>query len=388
MDLTTPPGLAPRVLTANINFQPNQPREVIDCSSSSVVVWRDFKTVLLDQLNMRTMMGYSENDLAVRVTGGEADDDDYLLQDDEVIDFESMTEVDVTEEQMTLRVLHNGEVTEVLVPTTATLQPVREQLQSAESEAMAKPLTFMGRVVPEKDQDERPFRMRAMGVQNGSILVGERQIDITDDDAMDNVVMSVTDDKTVGDLLMTYINKKQRVMVQGSYLSAERHNMDRPENLHTLYNVVESNEDNEEKKLGTTEKLYFNFHAGQFEVSVQEEGHDAIAIGVYDYWTVQQLKEAYTKNEMAYEGLMEQDKLIFGHIYLDELNTLYEHKVQPDAVLTIEREDIHQITTAYLCGDCGLDVMLKPQDVVRCRKCGHRIVYKKRTEIPVQFLAR
>ncbi|KAG6535328.1 hypothetical protein ZIOFF_000293 [Zingiber officinale] len=33
----------------------------------------------------------------------------------------------------------------------------------------------------------------------------------------------------------------------------------------------------------------------------------------------------------------------------------------------------------YLCGDCGEENTLKPGDVVQCRKCGHRILHKKRT---------
>eukprot|EP00897_Mesotaenium_endlicherianum_P006395 jgi/Mesen1/5784/ME000293S04940 len=33
----------------------------------------------------------------------------------------------------------------------------------------------------------------------------------------------------------------------------------------------------------------------------------------------------------------------------------------------------------YLCGDCGADNTLKPGDVIQCRECGYRILYKKRT---------
>ena len=43
---------------------------------------------------------------------------------------------------------------------------------------------------------------------------------------------------------------------------------------------------------------------------------------------------------------------------------------------------------AYLCGDCGSEVLLKPNDVIQCRECGYRILYKKRTSKIVQYEAR
>ncbi|BBN08843.1 DNA-directed RNA polymerases I, II, and III subunit RPABC4 [Marchantia polymorpha subsp. ruderalis] len=47
-----------------------------------------------------------------------------------------------------------------------------------------------------------------------------------------------------------------------------------------------------------------------------------------------------------------------------------------------------QLTVAYLCGDCGAEVRLKPKDVIQCRECGYRILYKKRTPKIVQYEAR
>ncbi|CAN6455943.1 unnamed protein product [Victoria cruziana] len=34
---------------------------------------------------------------------------------------------------------------------------------------------------------------------------------------------------------------------------------------------------------------------------------------------------------------------------------------------------------SYICGDCGAENTLKPGDVIQCRECGYRILYKKRT---------
>lgn len=33
----------------------------------------------------------------------------------------------------------------------------------------------------------------------------------------------------------------------------------------------------------------------------------------------------------------------------------------------------------YLCGDCNASVMLKRGDPIRCKECGHRVLYKERT---------
>ncbi|KAL5000535.1 DNA directed RNA polymerase [Aspergillus recurvatus] len=43
---------------------------------------------------------------------------------------------------------------------------------------------------------------------------------------------------------------------------------------------------------------------------------------------------------------------------------------------------------AYLCGDCNARVSLKRGDQIRCKECGHRVLYKERTKRMVQFEAR
>ncbi|KAF8921303.1 DNA directed RNA polymerase, partial [Mucidula mucida] len=34
----------------------------------------------------------------------------------------------------------------------------------------------------------------------------------------------------------------------------------------------------------------------------------------------------------------------------------------------------------YLCADCGAKNEIKTREPIRCRECGHRIMYKKRTK--------
>ncbi|KZV71203.1 hypothetical protein PENSPDRAFT_684773 [Peniophora sp. CONT] len=42
----------------------------------------------------------------------------------------------------------------------------------------------------------------------------------------------------------------------------------------------------------------------------------------------------------------------------------------------------------YLCADCGAENEIKAREPIRCKECGHRIMYKKRTKRMVQFEAR
>jgi DNA-directed RNA polymerases I, II, and III subunit RPABC4 len=41
-------------------------------------------------------------------------------------------------------------------------------------------------------------------------------------------------------------------------------------------------------------------------------------------------------------------------------------------------ENFDPITT-YLCAECSSKVQLKKGDPIRCKECGHRILYKERT---------
>ncbi|TEB35504.1 hypothetical protein FA13DRAFT_1788134 [Coprinellus micaceus] len=42
----------------------------------------------------------------------------------------------------------------------------------------------------------------------------------------------------------------------------------------------------------------------------------------------------------------------------------------------------------YLCADCGQKNEIRSREPIRCKECGHRIMYKKRTSRMVQFEAR
>ncbi|KAF1980833.1 metallothionein-I gene transcription activator [Aulographum hederae CBS 113979] len=45
-------------------------------------------------------------------------------------------------------------------------------------------------------------------------------------------------------------------------------------------------------------------------------------------------------------------------------------------------------TVLYACGDCDEKTALQRGDIIMCKKCGHRVLYKMRTNKLVQFEAR
>lgn len=42
----------------------------------------------------------------------------------------------------------------------------------------------------------------------------------------------------------------------------------------------------------------------------------------------------------------------------------------------------------YNCAQCGASFSLNKSDAIRCKECGHRVIYKARTKKMVQFEAR
>ncbi|KAK0399248.1 hypothetical protein QR680_002958 [Steinernema hermaphroditum] len=42
----------------------------------------------------------------------------------------------------------------------------------------------------------------------------------------------------------------------------------------------------------------------------------------------------------------------------------------------------------YICGECHSENQIKPKDPIRCRECGYRILYKKRTRKLMVYDAR
>lgn len=49
---------------------------------------------------------------------------------------------------------------------------------------------------------------------------------------------------------------------------------------------------------------------------------------------------------------------------------------------------VKKSTMIYICGECHQENEIKARDPIRCRECGYRIMYKKRTTRMIVFDAR
>ncbi|CRK98849.1 CLUMA_CG012090, isoform A [Clunio marinus] len=52
------------------------------------------------------------------------------------------------------------------------------------------------------------------------------------------------------------------------------------------------------------------------------------------------------------------------------------------------KESATKTSMVYVCAECHNDNEMKPRDPIRCRECGNRIMYKKRTKRLIVFDAR
>lgn len=53
-----------------------------------------------------------------------------------------------------------------------------------------------------------------------------------------------------------------------------------------------------------------------------------------------------------------------------------------------QETEIRKQGIEYFCADCQEEIQIKPKDHIRCRACGYRILYKKRTKRLIVFDAR
>ena len=53
-----------------------------------------------------------------------------------------------------------------------------------------------------------------------------------------------------------------------------------------------------------------------------------------------------------------------------------------------QKEQTQARVTIYICGDCNEENEIRARDPIRCRECGYRILYKKRTSRLVVLDAR
>ncbi|KAF0288480.1 DNA-directed RNA polymerases I, II, and III subunit RPABC4 [Amphibalanus amphitrite] len=72
---------------------------------------------------------------------------------------------------------------------------------------------------------------------------------------------------------------------------------------------------------------------------------------------------------------------------MTDIESFYEQ--QPVAAADMDQKEQTQArVTIYICGDCNEENEIRARDPIRCRECGYRILYKKRTSRLVVLDAR
>lgn len=214
-----------------------------------------------------------------------------------------------------------------------------------------------------------------------SLLVGSLKINIADENCDTQHAMTVQPFSRVHEVKEQYAALSNRIPKR-SDLKIKRHDDEG-------YEASELHDDTTMWEAGVNEDditLYYSTPPFSVTIKEMDEKGDSHDIEVEDHFTIAQVKEIYSKE--AYEGLVEADSLVYANDELDERKALYKYNVKEGAVLFVQREDISQIHTVYICADCGADVTLKKEDYIRCTHCGYRILYKKRTAQVCQYLAR
>ena len=77
------------------------------------------------------------------------------------------------------------------------------------------------------------------------------------------------------------------------------------------------------------------------------------------------------------------DQLIIFRKYL-----IFQTKKKIIAMETDKEAGQVKTPMIYICGECHSENEIRPRDAIRCRECGYRIMYKKRTKRLIVFDAR
>lgn len=114
-------------------------------------------------------------------------------------------------------------------------------------------------------------------------------------------------------------------------------------------------------------------------------GVEPTRVSVYDHWTLAEVRDEYS--QQSGQPVLDSEKFLTDERQLEEGVPLWKLRIRVGEQLVIERL-VDDVAVDYICGDCGVTVPLKAADEVKCRKCFHPILFKKRTGRVCQFNCR
>lgn len=315
--------------------------------------------------------------------------------------------------------------TAIILNSKMTIQSVKNSLLlQSESAFRGVQLTWKGEVVPDEMRTDalpdiglldNPAPQDLDQLQQTLRFVGRRTITLMDIDLGEQSIVElreITDNMTIREVLQQYQAHERRAYLHIPILSIYIEGETNPDSIQMQPNL---SFESTVYSAGLPNGCILAVKTGMFEVTLKEQSEiDAvlarnkgvgsavrnladevpgIKVTVFDWWKIRQLKDAYSA--LVTEGLSANDQLYLdsssGSAFSDELSeekTLYHYGIRPTSTLTVKREDFTTTYCYYICADCGNDVKLKQKDGVRCRECGHRIVFKRRIAKPCQYLCR
>jgi len=138
----------------------------------------------------------------------------------------------------------------------------------------------------------------------------------------------------------------------------------------------------------THKMLYYNPPPFTITIREKNEKNEPIEtkIEIEDSNTIAEVRNKYSRN--AEEGLVDGDLLLLEDQELKEERMVFTYCIRRDSQLFVQKRSANQPMFTYTCADCGNDLRLRKDEKIRCRECGHRVVYKPRLNKPLQHFAR
>lgn len=320
--------------------------------------------------------------LAMYVGGGSLAEGRMITRDqngmnlDEEIDFsENHMRLYIKSKQNRVKVTHDGKVTHLNLPVGATLQTFRKQYLEKEGEELNCDLSING-----VQLDDGPVIMGDNSEEEEISVVGVISVVVVDPEVnVEDLQLSVYEFTTIAQLKKQYCEKARREHMLGAEILANNSSSEMRKEFDGTMTIHDA---------GLTHGNYVVFKGCAFIIRITELGDKSQSeeLTVYDHWTVEKIKAEYSKR--ADEGLVDGDRLVFNDQELNEDSQIYKYRMKDNSLVLVDREDFSQQQFLYQCVDCGNEVRLKKEDMIKCRTCGYRIVYKARTLEPSQYMAR
>jgi DNA-directed RNA polymerase subunit RPC12/RpoP len=207
--------------------------------------------------------------------------------------------------------------------------------------------------------------LKDLGISEGDTLLGKITVIVEDSKCDLSISVQLYEFSTIRELKSAYAEATRRITSAASMI-----------NFHDRQNL---GDDETLDGCGISDMEKVLFENPSYDIKIVDELEDGkieTHINVADHWTVSQVKEAFSRETR--QALVAGDKLVFGGVNLEDTDMLFQHSVDHMSELLLVREDSSR-AIVYECAECGSDVRLKRYEPIRCRSCGCRIVFKKRT---------